>query len=165
VIRFRCECGRELQADTGSVGLLARCPLCERTTTVPAVDEPVDSAPAADERRATITRLDRKTDPPARSLPEEPDEDAPARWSAGKPFARLTSRASSPDADAAFTLGMVGGPLLAPLAMWFGIRALLQIKATGGDFSGTVEAITGIAFASGWLLAAGLTALWFAKVI
>src|SRR5262249_50615135 len=39
MIRFWCECGRQLQATEQHVGQAAVCPLCERTTTVPATDQ------------------------------------------------------------------------------------------------------------------------------
>jgi hypothetical protein len=35
VIRFRCECGRELVSDAGKAGALGICPACRRTMTVP----------------------------------------------------------------------------------------------------------------------------------
>src|SRR5262245_24734752 len=39
MIRFWCECGRQLQATERSIGQAAVCPMCERTTTVPATDQ------------------------------------------------------------------------------------------------------------------------------
>lgn len=40
MIRFWCECGRQLQATEKFIGQAAVCPLCERTTLVPATDQP-----------------------------------------------------------------------------------------------------------------------------
>jgi hypothetical protein len=46
MIRFWCECGRELQATEQYVGGQAVCPACGRTMTVPASDQPVRVASA-----------------------------------------------------------------------------------------------------------------------
>lgn len=47
MIRFWCECGRQLQARFQDVGRLGACPLCMRTTTVPDSDQPRRQEPAA----------------------------------------------------------------------------------------------------------------------
>src|SRR5258707_14691760 len=40
MIRFWCECGRQLQAAEQYVGQAAACPLCNRTTIIPPADQP-----------------------------------------------------------------------------------------------------------------------------
>src|SRR5262245_239767 len=39
VIRFRCECGREVLAKKARAGLSAACPACQRVVTVPSPRE------------------------------------------------------------------------------------------------------------------------------
>src|SRR5436309_11790905 len=52
MFRFRCKCGRQLQAREEDAGRRAACPVCKRTTTVPDADEP---EPLAAEDRDDIT--------------------------------------------------------------------------------------------------------------
>ncbi len=49
MIRFRCECGRQLQAQDRDIGRLAACPLCGKTAIVPERDQPRMAVPRRSE--------------------------------------------------------------------------------------------------------------------
>src|SRR5437763_1871236 len=67
-IQFRCECGRMLQAREEHAGLEAKCPSCERISTIPTAEE------AERARRPDALQ----TDEPRRPRYDEP-EDRPRR--------------------------------------------------------------------------------------
>src|SRR5947209_1316539 len=56
MIRFRCQCGRQLQAREEDAGRPAACPVCKRTTTVPEADEPEPLAADRDDITAEPSR-------------------------------------------------------------------------------------------------------------
>lgn len=65
MIRFRCECGRQLQARDEDIGKKARCPSCRRVMLVPAVDvPPADVPPRQDEDGSWSSEKDDEGDLP-----------------------------------------------------------------------------------------------------
>jgi hypothetical protein len=146
MIRFRCECGRELQARPADAGSPARCPVCAKIVTVP--DEGAAHAgrgTSAGGLCVSPARPDGVAPAGAPSAPGEPDEDAPA-WAARGPFAH---RPLCPAADAAWIIALcalVCGPLalgVGPLAIVYGIVALRQIAARP-ELPGRRRAVVGI---------------------
>jgi hypothetical protein len=140
MIRFWCECGRQLQAREEYVGEMVACPACERRAVVPEADQP---KPAERGRADDVqTSPDR---PPRCERDEDGYADRPRRRRRrvgegdGPP-------ASNGKATTALILGICSlclGPLLAIPAIIFGALALRDSgKGDGG--SGKGLAITGL---------------------
>jgi hypothetical protein len=135
MIRFRCECGRELQARPADAGSPARCPLCGSVSDVPSPG-PAPAAPAARGGAEGVTA-------------------APAggsdglRGDSGAPVAKGIRKC--PEADTALVLGFCGlftglfGVAAGPIAIAFGLSALRKIRESGGQTSGRWTALGGIA--------------------
>jgi hypothetical protein len=140
MIRFRCECGRQLQADDASVGTLAQCPLCQRTAPVPSADQPRPAWGAG----GIITRAQTAPDPSGRPVP---DEDVPARRWIRNPFALGAAPQVRHDGDAALALGIAAlfiFGVTTPFAIFFGVRALWRIYASEEELPGAWKAVAGI---------------------
>src|SRR5260370_32525784 len=111
MIRFWCQCGRQLQAKESNIGQPAQCPLCHHVTTVPDEDEkPPTSAPAPPRRineYGEITRdepaADRVERPPlSRPRVDDWDEDYSPRRRGRGAFSRPAETCK--DAQTALTL-------------------------------------------------------------
>jgi hypothetical protein len=156
MIRFRCPCGRQLQAAESNAGQPARCPLCDRVTTVPATDEP-DRPPFPNRgvnEYGEIEREDhgdyqREQEPlrPERAEPRrsfERDEDYDDHRFGRRPYVTPTTCG---DANTALWMGIVGllcCQFLSPIALIYGIKAVNQINNSEGALTGNGQAIAGI---------------------
>lgn len=134
MIRFVCECGRQLQAREDDVGKKAKCPSCNRVMTVPEED---DDRPRA-RRRSSSIRDDRDRD----DRDSWSDDDYDDRDSARPP------EKNSGQATAALVFGLISLclPVFIPaiLGLVLGILALRGIAASRGRLGGRGLAITGI---------------------
>jgi hypothetical protein len=162
MIRFRCQCGRQLQAPESSIGQPAQCPLCHEITTVPDRDEVPAPPPRPAPSRAIneygeITRpddLERPAETARRPRADDWDEDVPSEFRRARPFAHPPRTCE--DANSALWLGLVGlfcCQLLGPIALIYGIKALNQINKSDGALTGTGRAVAGIVLGSLGLLA------------
>ena len=131
MIRFWCECGRQLQADDAQVGAPARCPVCLKVTVVPvpspAVDDKQQSAPPARPAWGNANLL---------SLPH-----------AGNPFAFCYGVGRCHDAEASLAFGVFGlftFGLVSPLAIVLGVVALRQLRGCEEERPGKWEALVGL---------------------
>jgi hypothetical protein len=133
MIRFWCECGRQLQASEKSIGQTAVCPLCERTAIVPATDQASRVA-----QPAGFAPLDRGRfafdSGPAAAL-----QDAPA----------AEGGRGSGLATAAVVLGVLSFPFMLSVlaglpAIVVGILALCNRRVREGELGGKGKAIAGI---------------------
>jgi hypothetical protein len=145
VIRFRCECGRQLQAELARIGLTAQCPACQRTMTVPLTDEPLSDSPGA-ARGGGIALPGGVAQRPAPTRRTEEDEDAPARRPAFNPFARRSSSPSGRLAEWGLFLAVVGlvGVLMAVgvLVNPGGEAGIIAVVLLVGTFFSGFAAIT-----------------------
>src|SRR5579864_1935435 len=96
MIRFTCECGKQLQAREENAGKLARCPACSRQLTVPL--EPTPSAAVEIEEPDLTTSSHERVQPKRPLLRDEADleedsnrEDRPYRQSAGNSSKAIVS--------------------------------------------------------------------------
>jgi hypothetical protein len=154
MIRFRCQCGRQLQAPESSIGQPAKCPVCQEITTIPDRDDdpPPRSAPSRTVNEyGEITRprdLERPAERPLRSPrrgDDDWDEDVPSEFRRRRPFANPPQTCA--DANTALWMGLVGlfcCTLMCPIALIYGIKALNQINKSDGQLTGTGQAVTGI---------------------
>jgi prepilin-type processing-associated H-X9-DG protein len=135
MIRFVCECGRQLQAREDDVGKKAKCPSCNRIMTVPSAD----ARPRRDRDR--VRRDDRAAgrgdDFDDYDDYDDYDDVLPAEGSA------------SGQATAALVVGLISLclPVVLPaiFGLILGILALRAIAASGGRIAGRGQAIAGIA--------------------
>jgi len=146
MIRFVCECGKQLQARDENAGKAVLCPECKRQLTVPALPPPPASIqpdePAA--RPSSEPRV-QKTRPVRREEPddefEEEADDRPRR----RP---REAAGSSGKAIASLVLGIVslcGCTCLAGLpSILLGILSLRDIGKAAGALTGKPMAIIGI---------------------
>jgi hypothetical protein len=162
MIRFRCECGRQLQADEGQVGADARCPLCNRAMKVPRTGQPAAQAPIVRSGGFEITA------PPGDS--SQAGKEIRLGRSEQKSFARGEADRIRRTADAALTLGLLGifcMPPLSPLAVFYGIKTLRLIRTSQQDasevHSDKMKAIGGIVFGAWSTL--GLAVATYAVVL
>lgn len=142
MIRFFCECGKQLQAHDDMAGKPARCPACEQTMTVPlpgspsaAVqrEEPGSAAPRSERVRAE------RPDVEEMEVDEEPERE--------RPSPRKHGSGTSGKAIASLLLGLLS--LLCNLvagipALILAILALRDIGSSRGRLSGRGLAIGGI---------------------
>jgi hypothetical protein len=137
MIRFWCECGRQLQARGDDIGRLAACPICGKTTTVPDSDQPRadlrtrSPGPAAE--HGDITRE------PLRQTPR------PAPRDEERPVVQPTSWL----ATAALVFGVLSFPcgfgvFMSLPAIITGILALRKISRIAGELRGRGSAIAGL---------------------
>jgi hypothetical protein len=132
MIRFACECGKELQAREESGGKLVRCPACQRQLTVPDESPPSDAEP---ESRVQPERPLRREEPEWEE--ERATSDRPRRQPAG----------SSGKAVSSLILGILSllfSFLTGLPALILGILALREIGRSRGRLSGNGLAIGGI---------------------
>ncbi len=149
MIRFWCECGRQLQARESDVGRLAACPMCGKTTTVPEGGpdrEPPRAAEAIQERSPSRGR-DR--DDTTRE-PYDYDDEPPRRR-------RPVEQAPNGLATASLVFGILAFPcmfgLLASLpAILLGILGLRKAAQGKGTVGGKGSAIAGLVLGSLGLL-------------
>src|SRR4051794_7006330 len=112
MIRFVCECGRQLQARDDDLGKKARCPSCDRVMTVPS--EAVADVPRR--KRSEAGREDYDYEDDAR------DEPRPPREASGKALAAMI-----------FGLVSLCLPCIpAVFGLVFGVLALSQIGNSRG---------------------------------
>ncbi len=78
MIRFTCECGRELQAPEEYAGKQAACPNCQRVNAVPLGDRPAPASEGVQVPRAQAPTEGVQADRPDEPLPER-DEPRPRR--------------------------------------------------------------------------------------
>jgi hypothetical protein len=162
MIRFRCQCGRQLQAAEINIGQPAKCPLCGQITTVPDHDD-APSAPPPQPSRPTaassgeIKRRDEAGQaaelPRLRPTRIDDDDDLPPNFPRGGPFANPPQTCE--DAKTALRLGLIGlfcCALVSPVALIYGIKAINQINNSDGALTGTGQAVTGIVLGSLGLL-------------
>ncbi len=143
MIRFRCKCGRQLQAREEDAGRPAACPVCKRTTTVPEADEP---EPRAAEDRDDITSEPSRGRPSRRRRDDEeemgPEERRRRRRPAGEPVnsgMALTSVILG-------ALSVVGCLFLTGIpAIITGFLAMRKIDQSRGKLGGKGMALTGLA--------------------
>ena len=138
-VRFRCGCGRELQADAGKAGVVAACPACGRELTIPSSGGEGRPSPAAGggggivcaaaKRGVTDRRVAADTKPPEGDNPfaltdGSHDEDA---------FSDEDWTLIRRDTDRALILSLVGLVIVVtgPFAIYYGVRALRRIWASG----------------------------------
>jgi len=169
MIRFKCPCGRQLQAAESQIGQPARCPLCDRMLYVPSADDPaLPSAPRQgadrhgeserdhpDDRYGDVGR-DEHGDFQRERQPLRYDEDGPPRrrYDRDEDHDNYRMRQSAyvtpttcNDANTALWLGVVGllcCSLVSPFALIYGIKALNQISRSDGALTGQGQAIAGI---------------------
>jgi hypothetical protein len=130
MIRFWCECGRQLQADQEHVGQPAVCPLCERTTIVPATDQPRHAARVAASAAVGGGRYDLTPEAPPVAEAPEPEP-------------------SSGMATAAAVCGVLSFPLMLSVltgvpAIVLGALALLDRRVREGEAPGKGKAVAGM---------------------
>lgn len=149
MIRFVCECGRQLQARDDDVGKKAKCPSCHAILNVPATD----ARPRGDRRRA------------------RGDDHAPRRDDDFDDYDDYDdvlpeSGAASGLATAGLVVGLVSLCLPVFLPAIFGLTlsflALRAISASGGRLAGRGQAIVGIAISGLSLLVASPLAVTIA---
>jgi hypothetical protein len=140
MIRFWCECGRQLQAREADIGRLASCPLCGQTATVPESDQ--------------LRREDRSRQE-IQPLPASPAAPAPVQ-----PIRLpLGPQATSGLATTSLALGLLSFPFFLAVitsipAIVTGILALRRIARSQGQLGGKGNAIAGLALGCLGLLAA-----------
>src|SRR5262249_21033531 len=132
MIRFRCECGRELQADAARAGARGACPACRRTMTVPSSETAVARPARADDGAGGVCAG------PKHNAPDLPPASGGTTWAeADNPFA-LADAAVVDDfsdedravirreAHRALFLGFVGLAVVvaSPFAIYYGLSAL-----------------------------------------
>ena len=150
MIRFRCRCGRQLQAAEGEVGREVRCPLCQQILVVPERDgvspEWVSDSGGA-EGRGEVTREPERDPPIDRPRPplREEDDDYP-RYSRGEgtSFLRPETCNESWDALRFGILSIVCCLLASPIAIICAVRALVKINRSDGRLRGRDEALAGL---------------------
>src|SRR5262245_30276130 len=79
MIRFKCPCGRQLQAAESNAGQPARCPLCEQVTIVPFSDD-ASPPPGKVNEYGEIDRPEPKPEEPRPTYSLEEDRRPPARY-------------------------------------------------------------------------------------
>jgi hypothetical protein len=140
MIRFWCECGRQLQAREADIGRPVACPICGKTTTVAESDQP-----RAAELRGEEIQTSRAA-PPADDYDEGPRE--PRRRRRQYADERPVARATSGLAIAALVLGILSFPCFMGVttipAIILGILALGKIAASQGRLGGKGSAIAGV---------------------
>src|SRR5688572_21612089 len=75
MLRFVCECGRQLQAREEDIGKKAKCPSCGAITTVPAEDQTRPHRPDVPLERADRETVRREDDRPRRYEDRDRDRD------------------------------------------------------------------------------------------
>lgn len=141
MIRFVCECGKQLQAREEHAGRLVLCPACQRQQQVPPLPptaiQPVEVVEPAPARAGA-----RRGPPPIRDEPER-EEDLPRRRSPA---------GSSGKATASLVLGILSlcgcGCLMGLPSIAFGILSLRDIGRSSGKMTGKGMAITGLVLGS-----------------
>jgi prepilin-type processing-associated H-X9-DG protein len=167
MIRFVCECGKQLQAREENAGKLVLCPACQRQLTVPAA--PLSPTPVQPEeppvRPSAEPRIQR--DRPALSDEPEIEEEHERE---DRPRRRRQSAGSSGKATASLVLGilsMCGCTCLAGLpSIVLGILSLRDIGRAAGTLTGKPMAILGIVLGSLGTLCwpvVGIPAWWFSR--
>ncbi|MFO0842637.1 MAG: DUF1559 domain-containing protein [Gemmataceae bacterium] len=155
MIRFVCECGRQLQARDDDVGKKAKCPSCNAILTVPAAD-------------SRLRRGDR-----GRGPRDDWDDRAPRRGNDfddydGYDDVIPADGAASGQATAALVVGLVSVclPVFLPaiFGLILGILSLRAISASGGRRAGRGQAIGGIVTSCLSLLVASPIAIALALV-
>jgi hypothetical protein len=131
MIRFWCECGRQLQAAESFIGQSAACPMCQRTTIVPSSDQPKPGA-----ARSEITQRAEDSPRPSRAPSHRQREPASPQPASGW-------------ATASFLLGLLSFPCLLGLlagipALIAGVIALRDRRVRAGELTGKGNAIAGI---------------------
>ena len=150
MIRFVCECGKQLQARDENAGKAVLCPECKRQLTVPALPPPPTSIqPDEPAARPSAEPRVQKTRPVRR---EEPD-DAFEEEADDRPRRRPREAAgSSGKAIASLVLGILslcGCTCLTGLpSIVLGILSLRDIGRAAGMLTGTGLAIAGIVLGS-----------------
>jgi hypothetical protein len=140
MIRFDCECGKQLQARDENAGKLVLCPACKRQLTVPQAEPTAIQAEEAVELPAAESRV-QKQRPIFRDEPEEDAEDRPRR---------REQAGSSRKAIASLILGILSlfcNVLTGLPALIVGILALRDIGRSRDRLSGRGLAIAGISCA------------------
>src|SRR4051812_23931352 len=169
MIRFPCDCGRQLQARDEDVGKKAKCPTCSRVMTVPseqgaaalarlerARSEAVQPAPARESRNDREADEDR-----SRERKRRPAADAEGEEVSGKAMLALVLGILSlclliVATIPAFVLGELLLGLLslclpvltAVPSLYLGARALREIRRSGGRLLGKGMARAGLALSS-----------------
>jgi hypothetical protein len=135
MIRFWCECGRQLQARAEDIGRLAACPLCGKTATVPDRDQPRSQEAPCNEQ------IQSRSAP----LPLDPDEIGRENR---RPFGGV-AQATSGLATGSLVCGVLSFPLFLGLltgipAIILAILALRKIGQSKGQLGGKGSAIAGL---------------------
>jgi hypothetical protein len=150
MIRFVCECGKQLQARDENAGKAVLCPACQRQIRVPAAPPPADAVlpeepparPSA-EPRVQKTRPVRRDEPEIEHEEEEADE---------RPRRRSREAVNSGKAIASLVLGIVslcGCTCLTGLpSIILGILSLRDIGRSAGALAGKPMAIIGLILGS-----------------
>jgi hypothetical protein len=166
MIRFWCECGRQLQAREEHIGQLAACPVCKKTTRVPDHDQsPPDEERRGDEvtERRPRPRRDERDEPD--DFTDEPRRPRRRRREGREPVAEGTSGLATA-AMICGILSLCGLGLLAGIpAIILGIMALRGISQSEGRLAGNGSAIAGLVLGAFSLIITGLAvALLFPAV-
>jgi len=88
MVRFWCQCGRQLKANERLAGEMMKCPLCRRLIVVPEEDVPrtADFPPVPPRGSVNACGEITRTVAPVAAVPDEPEPDEPsgrpAAWAA-----------------------------------------------------------------------------------
>jgi hypothetical protein len=143
MIRFVCECGKQLQAREENAGKLAMCPVCKREQRIPDVSPTVEHAEAVVEAVPEETGV-------RRSRPAALRDETEQRTGGRSP--RSGEKTGSGKAVASLVLGILslcGCTCLTGLpSIVLGILSLRDIGRAAGMLTGTGLAIAGIVLGS-----------------
>jgi hypothetical protein len=149
MIRFVCECGKQLQARDENAGKLVLCPACKRQLTVPDLPPPDSVQPDEPAARPSAEPRVQKSRPALRDEPEEEHEEEADDRPRRRP---REATGSSGKAIASLVLGILslcGCTCLAGLpSILLGILSLRDIGKAAGTLTGKPMAIIGLILGS-----------------